>query len=129
MKIRAGSFIVACCVFFFPLSVIADGRANTDAQDPSGHRRVQTVLERYGIDLKKTALRNRGEMKVYFVDLPYDPSSSGNARYYHKLFLEVLDANGGKDYALDDEMDGLVITVRWKSESNSMSIDYEEAIK
>lgn len=83
-------------------------------------------MDGYKIRLKKTVIREPGGRKVFYVDLPYDPSSAENADYYHQVFYAILDANRFCDYALDDARDGLIIAIHWTPSSNRMTIDYED---
>jgi hypothetical protein len=87
---------------------------------------VHEVLAKHNVGLAKVELHDNKRFPVFFVKFPYDPQSSAASGYFHKLYLDVLEANGFWEYAFNDEIDGLLITIHWDKKSKKMTIDHEE---
>ena len=60
----------------------------------------------------------------FYVKLPYDPQSSANDKYYDKLYLELLRANGWWNYSLDDQEDWLIISIAWDKKGGIMHKEF-----
>ena len=85
---------------------------------------TKKVFEKHKILLKKVELHEKGKYPVFSVALPYDPQTSSNEKYYNKIYLELLKANGWWDFALDDEDDGIIIKIRWDKKLKTMSTTF-----
>jgi hypothetical protein len=85
---------------------------------------TKKIFEKYKVGVKKIELKNDGKYPVFYVRLPYDPQSSANDKYYDKLYLELLRANGWWNYSLDDQEDGIIISVTWDKKSATMHKDF-----
>lgn len=93
---------------------------------PAWAHPTKDVLARYGVTLKKVELRNNRVYPVFFVDFPWDPSSGPNGRRMRQLEVELLQANGWHDYALDIEPDQIVIAMHWRKDLKQLDESVEQ---
>lgn len=84
---------------------------------------AKDVLARHKVVLKKVALLRNDTYPVFFVDLPCDPQTSASRSFYHALYLELLEANGHCDYALESECDRIRIQIKWDKARETISED------
>jgi len=87
---------------------------------------VKKILVNYKVKLYKVELTKCRKYPIFYVSLPYDPQSSQSTDYFHKLYTEVLAANGWWNYAFYDEEDHIKIEVEWDKKKKSMSINFVE---
>lgn len=85
---------------------------------------VKNVFEKNKIQINKIELKNDSKYAIFYVDFPYDPTSSETKTYFNRVFIDILDANGKWDYALNDERDKLIILIHWDKNNKNMDISY-----
>jgi len=93
------------------------------AQDiATWHHPVKNILEQKKVGLSKVELCNDGKYPIFTVALPYDPQAQTGS-YFHKLYAEVMAANGGWPYAFVDTSDDEIVTV--SGTKQNIAVDYE----
>jgi hypothetical protein len=102
----------------------AQGMYSTVITDVSSWRHpVKDVFRKHKVLLRKVELLRNKKYPVFYVDLPYDPQTSASRSFYHQLYLELLEANGPWDYALQSDHDHIRIEIRWDKENEVISED------
>lgn len=84
---------------------------------------AKDVLARHKVVLKKVAFLRNNTYPIFFVDLPSDPQTNASRSFYHALYLELLEANGHCDYALESERDLIRIQIKWDKARETISED------
>lgn len=87
----------------------------------SWHHPVKKVFETYGIILRSIELINK--IATFNIIMPFDPQSSENEHRLNKLCIELLEANGWRNYSLRIVDDKIQINVSWNKLKRQMSLD------
>jgi hypothetical protein len=117
----ACAIIALMFVAYPPCSASADGKRGTVIikNIRSWSHPAKKVFEKHKIIVNKVELKNGGKYPIFYVKLPFDPQSFANDEYYNAFYLELLKANGWWNYSLEDEEDGIIITIAWDKKMQS----------
>ena len=74
---------------------------------------VKDVLKRHDVTLKGLEVRPTDGYRTFDVAFKFDPQSPATTEEFHKLYVEVLEANQMHSYAFRDADDGFLIEVQF----------------
>ncbi|HLJ87327.1 MAG TPA: hypothetical protein VKZ53_10930 [Candidatus Angelobacter sp.] len=92
----------------------------------SWHHPTKAVFAKYHVKLLKVELHHNRTYPVFFVEFPWDPQTGPNQHLLRRLQLELLDANGKHNYALQDEHDKIRYELIWHRETHTLE---EESVE
>jgi hypothetical protein len=120
---------VISCLFFISFFCTA-GKAETAQEEviiitdiQSWHHPTKDIFKKNAVEVSKIELRSNKRYAIFYVKFPYDPQSSATKKYFNKLYLNILRANGWRDFSLQDNDDQITIKVRWDKHKKEAKIE------
>ncbi len=86
----------------------------------SWHHPTKAVFAKYHVKLLKVELHHNRTYPVFFVEFPWDPQTGPNHKLLSRLQLDLLDANGKHNYALQDEQDKIRYELTWHRKTQTL---------
>lgn len=75
------------------------------------HHPTRLVLESNNIKVVGLELCNAGIYPIFRVQLPYEVQISINDKFYHRLYLALLKANGFHPFSLRDDTANVIVEI------------------
>jgi hypothetical protein len=102
-----------------PPAIVSAPADATKQNDP-----VKAALNRRNVALKHVDVRASDGYRTFDVAFKFDPQSPATTEWFHKFYIDVLDANEMHDYAFMDSDDGFLIEVHFDTNSKVLSTNF-----